>query len=585
MRPTSISSLLVAALLALAVGLVACGGSDGSEGADERPDAQRGGKLTVLATDDVDYIDPGKAYYQFTYMVTAATHRTLYAYKPEDSVRATPDLAESEPEVSEDGRTVTIRLRDGVRFSPPVDREVTSADVKYAIERGFTANVANGYAAAYMGDIVGAPDEPGEYRELEGIETPDDRTIVFRLDRPTAGPLIGALSLPLSAPVPKEYAREHDRENPSTYGENQVFTGPYAIRADSEGRLTGYRPGQRIELVRNPSWDKEASGDFREAYLDEIDIRQGNDDTTAASRRILRGEGMVNGDFPPPPEILKQASQGEQSDQLELVPSGGLRYVAMNTKIEPFDDLNVRRAVLAAFDREAMRLTRGGEVIGDIPTHFIPPDVPGFEEAGGMEGPGVDFLRNPRGDMELAAEYMRKAGYESGRYEGDEELLMVGTREGVAQRSAEVARAQFEKLGFNLNFRLVSGDAMYTRFCTVPEAEVAICPNVAWMKDFNDGQTILGPTFDGDNILPENNSNWPQLDVEEINNRMDEAAELDDPDERARAWGEIDKMVTEQAPAIPWLWDKQPGIRSADVNGVVSRFNAFWDLSFTSIRR
>ena len=92
-----------------------------------------------------------------------------------------------------------------------------------------------------------------------------------------------------------------------------------------------------------------------------------------------------------------------------------------------------------------MRLTRGGEAIGDIPTHFIPPELPGFEEAGGLEGPGIDFMSKPDGDMALAAEYFKKAGYASGKYEGDEKLLMVGTSEGVAQKAAEVAKENFEK--------------------------------------------------------------------------------------------------------------------------------------------
>ncbi len=71
--------------------------------------------------------------------------------------------------------------------------------------------------------------------------------------------------------------------------------------------------------------------------------------------------------------------------------------MALNTQIPPFDDINVRKAVLAAADREAMRLARGGELVGPIATHFIPPGVPGFEEAGGLEGAGLDFMANPAG--------------------------------------------------------------------------------------------------------------------------------------------------------------------------------------------
>ena len=166
----------------------------------------------------------------------------------------------------------------------------------------------------------------------------------------------------------------------------------------------------------------------------------------------------------------------------------------MNTTIPPFDDLNVRRAVLAAADRDALRLTRGGEVVGPIATHFIPPAMPGFEESACQKGPGFDFLADPNGDPKLAAEYMRKAGYESGKYKGDESLLMVGEDAGVDKKAAEVALDIFQKLGFNVDLRLVGADTMYTKFCNVPKAEVAICPNVGWLKDFNDPKTILDLT-------------------------------------------------------------------------------------------
>jgi len=210
--------------------------------------------------------------------------------------------------------------------------------------------------------------------------------------------------------------------------------------------------------------------------------------------------------------------------------------------------------------------------------------MPGFEEAGGFDGFGLDFMSEPAGDAALAAEYFKKAGYASGKYEGDEELLMVGTTEGVAQKAAEVAKENMEKLGFKVRLQLVTQDAMYTKFCNVPSANVAVCPNVSWGKDFGDPQTILDPTFNGKNIIPQYNSNWPELDVPAINQAMDDAALLTDPAERAQAWARIDRMITEQAPVVSWLWDKSPLLRSADVNGVASEFNAQWDLAWTSLK-
>jgi peptide/nickel transport system substrate-binding protein len=559
--------------------LGACG-SDNDGGAGAPIEGKKGGTLIVLAEGDVDHIDPGQAYYQFTYMVSYATQRPLYSY-PAKNTTPVPDLAAGDPQISSDGRMVTVEIKKGVKFSPPVNREVVAKDVKYAIERQFKNTVANGYAPAYYGDLIGAKAyQKGQANEITGITTPDDRTVVFKLGRGTGGVLAGALSLPGSSPVPKEYAAKFDAKNPSTYGRNQVATGPYMIQNDSSGKLVGYKPNRRITLVRNPNWT--AENDYRPAYLDRIEVKEGLDSNVAA-RQILTGRSMVNGDFAPPPAQLRQALT-RRKGQVILAPSGGLRYVSLNTKIKPFDNLNVRKAILAVFDREAMRLTRGGAALGEIATHFIPPEIPGFEEAGGTASP-VDFLAKPGGDLALAKEYMRKAGYKSGLYNGSSsQLLMVGSNVGVAPQTAQVALAQFEKLGFKPRLRLVTTDAMYTKFCNVPKANVAICPNVGWLKDFNDPQTILGPTFDGDNIVPVNNSNWPLLDDPAINKLMDAAELITDPEERAKTWGEIDKKVTALAPAVPWIWDNQPNIHSANVNAAINKNQANYDLNFTSVK-
>jgi peptide/nickel transport system substrate-binding protein len=139
---------------------------------------QSGGSVTVLAAGDVDYLDPGRTYYTFGYEVQMAVHRTLYTYVP-SSREPVPDLAIGPPEIAGDARSLTVRLRSGVRFAPPVNREVVAADVKYAIERAFSASVFNGYAYTWFGDIVGVPARLP--RVPTGIEAPDDHTLVLRL--------------------------------------------------------------------------------------------------------------------------------------------------------------------------------------------------------------------------------------------------------------------------------------------------------------------------------------------------------------------------------------------------------------------
>jgi peptide/nickel transport system substrate-binding protein len=586
----SVSSIACAGIVAaLALAVTNCGGggqADTPEKSDSAPKQapKTGGKLSVLWANDIDLIDCGESYYQVGWMVCWATQRPLYNYKPDQGTKMVADLAEGDPQVSTDGKTVTVKIRSGVKFSPPVNREVVAADVKYAIERGFFNTVNNGYAGAYFSGIEGSKVGVDPGTEIKGIDASDEHTVVLHLSKPTGGIMAsGALALPLTAPVPPEYAAKFDKKNPSEYGQNQVATGPYMVANNAEGKAVGYKPGSQIRLVRNPSWDK--STDFKPAYLDEIDNLTGRTDTSVSSRQILTGQGMANGDFSPPPEILKQASTS-QKDQLVLTPGTGGRWVSMNTTIKPFDDINVRKAVIAGFDRNAMRLSRGGPLIGGMATHFLSPTIAGFQEAGGKKGIGVDYINDTGQPMPaVSAKYFKAAGHASGRYEGDEDILMIGDNSGVAAKAATITKQQFENMGFKVTLRLVTHDAMYVKFCNVPGQKVAVCPNVGWLADFADGQTLLAPTFDGDLILKVNNSNWSQLDVPEINDAIDKAELVTDLDARAKAWAEIDRMITEQAPAIPWLWDNQPLIMSENVNAVASQANGGQlDLNFSSMR-
>jgi len=573
-------------------------------------DAKSGGHLTVLAEGDIDYMDPGAAYYQFTYMMDEATQRGLMGWQPQDT-QPTPDLADGPPEVSSDNKTVTFHLRSGVKFSPPVNREVTSKDVKYAIERSIMPGVANGYTATYLGALQGLKQaqaavkkDPTVAPNISGIQTPDDHTIVFKLTKPQSAVVIQILSLPVSAPVPEEYAKKMDAQTPSSYGQNVVFTGPYMVQNDCvntsgkvvnpncTGKLTGYTPGKEIVLVRNPNWDP--STDFRPAYADSITIQEGFTDPTQASQKILAGSGELSGDFVPSKSIIQQVASGQKysTDQMSFSPSGGNRFVALNTSEPPFNNVNVRRAVVAGTDRTALRNTRGGELVGAVATHYIPPGIPGFDEAGGYgtpkdpsTGKPLDFLANPNGDMKVAESYMKKAGFSSGKCEGSNcDITMVGDNTPPGSDTATVMKDQLEKLGFNVNLQEVEHSSMYTRFCSVVKSEPNVCPNVGWIKDFNDGEGILKVPFSGSTISasPANNSNWPQLNDPTINKAIDNCVNVNGSD-RAPCWGKVDDQISALAPAIPWVWDNEGYVRSKDVNGVVNLFNAEWDLSFSSL--
>ena len=553
--------------------------------------AKKGGTLTVLFSGDVDYIDPGAAYYQVTYMIDFDTVRPLLNWPPGDTALPQPDLAESQPTITNNGKTVEFHIRKGIRYSPPLgggtgwNKPVTSADVKYAIERTLMPGVPNGYQNIYFKDLVGyaqaeaaVKKDPTKAPNISGIETPDAQTIIFRLDVPHYVGFAQALSLPASAPVPEGYAAKYDSVQPSsTYGLHQLDTGPYYV--------SDYKPGTSIVLKRNPNWD--ASTDFRPAYLDQINIQEGFTDTASASRKVLTGSDEITGDFSPPPESIKLAAQSYKS-QMTLTPSGGDRYVALNTQEPPFNDINVRKAVIAASDRNALLATRGGPLTGVVATHFIPPGIPGFEQAGGYKGPQgkqFDFVQHPGGDMALATKYMKAAGFKSGKCEGSHcTITMVADNVPPGSDTAQVLKQQLGELGFSVQLNEVTHDTMYTKFCSVPKQEPNVCPNVGWIKDFNDGQAMIDIPFNGGSINPANNSNWPQLNDPAINKALEKAKLVTGASERPSTYGKIDDQITAQAPAIPWDWDYDVNMASKDVNMVINLFNAFPDLSFISLK-
>ena len=228
-------------LLAAAVVVTACGSDDStsssSDAAKEQyaapteppSDAQSGGDLTAINASDVDYIDPGAAYYQPTFMVTNATQSSLTAYAPADIEESTP--------LPGDRGTNCLRRRQDDHLHDQRRRQVlaagqpdrTAADVKYAIERSLLPGVPNGYVQTYLSGVEGidkaikeAQDNPtGGAPDISGITAPDDTTLEIKLTDTTSIGVIGALTLPVSAPVPEEYAKQYDTENPSTYGEHQ----------------------------------------------------------------------------------------------------------------------------------------------------------------------------------------------------------------------------------------------------------------------------------------------------------------------------------------------------------------------------
>lgn len=580
--------LIAAALLVAALVVAGCGGggSSSSSSSSKTPTAppagaKKGGTLTVMNLSDVDSLDPAYWYYQTDEAILLQpTQRQLYAFNDNDTGNPSPDLATGPIQWSDGNKTATIHIKKGIKYSPPYGKEVTAADFVYALNRCFNPKFGNGYAGAYFTDIVGEKDvASGKAKTASGVTAPDPYTLVIKLSKPL--PILQQVfGLPCSAPVPEAYAAKYDAGKTPTYGQHLLATGPYMIQNNASGKLTGYTPAKKIILVRNPNWDA-STDSFRKAYPDKIVVNEGND-ITVASRQVLTGQSMVSGDFAaPPPEVAKNL-QTRYKGQFSITPSQGNRFIALNAAKPPFDNVNVRRAFLAATDRTALRLTRGGPYIGTVATHFLPPGIPGFDEAGGKAGPGFDFMK-PTADLTVAAKYLKAAGYKSGKYTGPT-LTMVADNQPPGSKTAELLQSQVEKAGFKIKLHEVPHDVMYSKFCQVPKSEPNICPNPGWGKDFYDASSFFQPIFLSTNIPDSGNVNYAQTRDKKLDAMINAAGAEADPTKRAQMMGDIDKYVTNNAFYDTWLWDNQVAFASKNVNFVVNQWNTDIDYANTSLK-
>jgi peptide/nickel transport system substrate-binding protein len=542
-----------------------------------------GGTLTVLQETDFEHLDPGIAYFSVDYAVVFATQRPLYSQKPNETTE-TPDMAEGMPVIGNGGKTVTVQIKQGIHFSPPVNREVTSEDVAYAIERGANPNVSNPYIQSYFKAIEGMPKATGG--PIKGIETPNKHEIVFHLTEPKGQLVADALLLPLTAAVPKEYAEKFDKNKPSNYAAYEVATGPYMLKNNAEGKVLGigYIPGKSATLVRNPNWNPKT--DYRPAYLNEIDIKIGGT-SSVLGRQVLEGTNIVQNESAVAQSIVRLAAEKYKS-QLQISPGGGDHYIGVDNKVGPFKNINLRKALWAALNRTAMDKARGGELVTTVATHFIYPTINGFEQAGGVKGPQgaqFDFNAYPEGNMKVAEKYMKLAGYPSGRYTGNETVTMVGASGDPFEEDSQIVQQTLKNLGFTVKYSVEEASTMYAKYCNVPKEEITVCPSVGWIADFADPQTVLNITFNGTTIDTTGNLNWGQTNVPKINAAMAAAENVVGNEARAKAWAKIDEELVEDAAAIPFDWDKQAGVEGSTVNGVGDIWDVGeWDYDYTSLK-
>jgi peptide/nickel transport system substrate-binding protein len=547
--------------------------------APNAPQPQRGGTLTVLGVDAPAAVDPHRVAGPADAMLHAIAHRTPYTHRPGDD-EAVADLAEGAPEVSEDGRTVTVRLRAGARFGPDGDA-ITADDVEHGLERALADPVAGPPARRLLGDLVGLPPRLGQWRDVPGVEALGARTLELRLERPSASLAIAALATPAATPLPADEPRAPGALAPDTV----VYSGPYLPRerlpAEERGeeplgraeagagqRLAPAVPAEALTLVRNPDWDGAATP--TPAYVERVVIGRGEGSAATSvldgSRALWAGENV-------PGDVLRRAER-RPTPQLVQVAVPVTRFVALNAARAPFDDRRVRQAAVAALDRVALWEAAGGR--GEPASHWLPPGVPGHDRSGGREGLGVPHLP-AAADPGLAGGLLRSAGFAVGRYEGPPIRALAADLAPDRAVAREAVR-QLERVGFEVDLELAAPQEVEAR-CQAPGTDVSVCPGAALGSPAGEPGAILRAGFGG---APQgaDAEPWSHLNAPSVDLAIAEALAARQ-ERRPRAWADVNRAVAQEAAGAPWRWDERPLLRARDVRGVVDERRGTWALGWT----
>jgi peptide/nickel transport system substrate-binding protein len=518
--------------------------------------------LRFVRTDDFDSLDPGNTYYAYTWNFLRLIGRTLVTFDTapgQAGQRLVPDLAESLGRVSDGGRTWTYRLRAGLRFED--GGPVTAADVKYAIARSNYGTDVLGSGPTYFRHLLGT-DYLGPWREPDvagpsTVETPDERTIVFRLSRPFAG-LDLLATMPATCPVPRH------ADTGAGYRLRPVATGPY--------RIASYERGRRAVLEPNPHWDQ-ATDPVRRRRADRIEVLLGAD-PHEVDRMIIDGDAHVDlagfGVQPATQErILADRELLGNTDN----PLTGFTWIyCLSSGVAPFDNVHCRRAVQYATDKAAMRAAYGGPVGGDIATTILPPTIDGYAE----------FDRYPvgadgTGDLVAAREELTAAGMPSGF------TTRIAARSDRLKefRAAEALSAGLARVGIRAEvLGFPSGD-YFERYAGCPEYLRANGIGIVmfgWGADFPDGYGFLQQILDGRAIKERGNQNMGELDDPAVNRLIDAGAECADPAARAKIWQWVDRLAMEHAVIVPYLYPRSllyrnPGATNVYVTGAYGMYD------------
>ncbi|GAA2480910.1 ABC transporter substrate-binding protein [Winogradskya humida] len=556
------------AAITLAGSLAACqgGGDTGTTTTAFDPATCQGGTLSVLNQGGITHLDPARLYTSGGGNIPSLLFRTLTTRNRlagEAGTKPAPDLATDLGTPSDGAKTWNYTLRDDIFFEDGTP--ITSADVKYGIERSFAPELPGG--APYLRDwLVGAAAYPGPYKAPEGltsIETPDAKTIIFKLSKPEGDfPFLATATQ--FAPVPKA------KDKGADYEAHPVSSGPYMVEK--------YEPKKTLTLVRNPHWSK-AADTLRYACPDRIEVTSGLD-AAVINQRLTSGAGQdanaVTTDAVVGPEQLAQLGSGSELDK--RVARGefpSTTYLAFNTKKAPFDNPKVREALSYAINRTSVVNALGGSAVVGPSTTFLPP-----QKALGYQ-PYDYFPAGDNGDPAKAKEVLAAAGVTNLTIELAHQN---DDSEGIGPKVAAAIQDAFKQAGVTVTLNAID-TATYRDVTGKPATQPGLAL-ATWGADWPSGGPFLIPIFDGRQIITAGgNFNQSQYNDPAVNAEIDAIQALTDPAEAQARWGALDAKLGKLALVLPLTHEKDVYLYGKNVkNAVPDGWRGTYDLARISVK-
>jgi len=458
--------------------------------------------LRILSNADIRTADPHIAYELETWPTVALFYRGLVELENADT--AIPGLAESFT-VSDDGLVYTFVLREGLKFSN--GRDLTSADVVYTWERWMDPELPS--PTAYFFDSLDGVAEyrAGEAETISGITTPDDRTIIFTFDYPV-WTMIQRFALPPAAII----AREGVEAAGEDFGRQPLGAGPFI--------LTAWEPGLRIAGDANPYYYKE--GMPRVAGF-EMSLGV---EPSVGTLRIDGGEADISLDFVPNSDFPRINADPILAERLVATTAfPNIDYLVFQTRTEPFNNAEVRRALSMAIDRTRLNQILNGRAFPA--TGPVPPGTPGDNSA----------LEPFAYDPEAAREMLAAAGYPDGL---TTEILTNTDPTNVSVSQAIIA--DWAQIGVNATLSTIDNAQFLDILINQPETFQVVMTN--WYMDYQDPSNVYEPLFGCGGSY-----NWGGYCNEEIQAVFDVNNLIPFGDDRWAAFAEFEGLLFEDQPA------------------------------------